>query len=120
MVDLRPQHLHHRERRAEWNRPTIVISHNKTLAAQLYGEFRQFSDDAVGYFISYYDYCQPEAGPVTNTTRHDASIDDIDRSAPATLMLLERTPIIVASVSCIYGPRLRIERHAHRRVPAST
>jgi len=94
---------------AEWQRPTLVISHNKTLAAQLYGEFRQFfPDNAVGYFISYYDYYQPEAYmPSTNTyIAKDASInDDIDRlRLQATSMLLERDDvIIVASVSCIYG-----------------
>jgi excinuclease ABC subunit B len=94
---------------AQWNRPTLVISHNKTLAAQLYGEFKQyFPDNAVGYFISYYDYYQPEAYvPQTNTyIAKDASInDDIDRlRLQATSMLLERDDvIIVASVSCIYG-----------------
>ena len=94
---------------AEWGRPTLVISHNKTLAAQLYGEFRQFfPENGVGYFISYYDYYQPEAYvPATNTyIAKDASInDDIDRlRLQATSMLLERDDvIIVASVSCIYG-----------------
>src|SRR5437867_1904473 len=94
---------------AESNRPTLVISHNKTLAAQLYGEFRQFfPNNAVGYFISYYDYYQPEAYvPSTNTyIAKDATInDDIDRlRLQATSMLLERDDvIIVASVSCIYG-----------------
>src|SRR3989454_444209 len=94
---------------ARWGRPTLVISHNKTLAAQLYGEFRQFfPDNAVGYFISYYDYYQPEAYvPSTNTyIAKDASInDDIDRlRLQATSMLLERDDVvIVASVSCIYG-----------------
>jgi len=94
---------------AAWGRPTLVISHNKTLAAQLYGEFRQFfPDNAVGYFISYYDYYQPEAYvPSTNTyIAKDASInDDIDRlRLQATSMLLEREDvIIVASVSCLYG-----------------
>src|SRR6476659_259859 len=94
---------------AQWNRPTLVISHNKTLAAQLYGEFRQyFPENAVGYFISYYDYYQPEAYvPSTNTyIAKDASInDDIDRlRLQATSMLLERDDVvIVASVSCIYG-----------------
>jgi excinuclease ABC subunit B len=94
---------------AEWGRPTLVISHNKTLAAQLYGEFRQFfPDNGVGYFISYYDYYQPEAYvPSTNTyIAKDASInDDIDRlRLQATSMLLERDDVIVvASVSCIYG-----------------
>src|SRR5437867_1397423 len=94
---------------AQWKRPTLVISHNKTLAAQLYGEFRQFfPENAVGYFISYYDYYQPEAYvPSTNTyIAKDASInDDIDRlRLQATSLLLERDDvIIVASVSCIYG-----------------
>ena len=94
---------------AAHRRPTLVISHNKTLAAQLYGEFRQFfPDNAVGYFISYYDYYQPEAYvPSTNTyIAKDASInDDIDRlRLQATSMLLERDDVIVvASVSCLYG-----------------
>src|SRR5258706_4565731 len=94
---------------AEWGKPTLVLSHNKTLAAQLYGEFRQFfPDNAVGYFISYYHYYQPEAYmPSTNTyIAKDASInDDIDRlRLQATSMLLERDDvIIIASVSCIYG-----------------
>jgi excinuclease ABC subunit B len=94
---------------AKWNRPTLVISHNKTLAAQLYGEFKQFfPENAVGYFISYYDYYQPEAYvPSTNTyIAKDASInDDIDRlRLQATSMLLERDDVVVvASVSCIYG-----------------
>jgi excinuclease ABC subunit B len=89
--------------------PTLVISHNKTLAAQLYGEFRQyFPENAVGYFISYYDYYQPEAYiPQSNTyIEKDASVnDDIDRlRLSATSGLLEREDvIIVASVSCIYG-----------------
>jgi excinuclease ABC subunit B len=92
-----------------WNKPVLVISHNKTLAAQLYGEFRQFfPENGVGFFISYYDYFQPEAYvPSTNTyIAKDASInDDIDRlRLQATSMLLERDDvIIVASVSCIYG-----------------
>ena len=92
-----------------WNKPTLVISHNKTLAAQLYGEFKQFfPNNAVGYFISYYDYYQPEAYvPATNTyIAKDASInDDIDRlRLQATSMLLERDDVvIIASVSCIYG-----------------
>ncbi|MFH0778524.1 MAG: excinuclease ABC subunit UvrB [Candidatus Eisenbacteria bacterium] len=89
--------------------PTLVISHNKTLAAQLYGEFRSFfPENAVGYFISYYDYYQPEAYvPSTNTyIEKDASInEDIDRlRLNATSALLERDDcIIVSSVSCIYG-----------------
>src|SRR5262249_32822778 len=90
-------------------RPTLTISDNKTLAAQLYGEFRQFfPDGGVGYFISYYAYYQPEAYvPSTNTyIAKDATInDDIDRlRLQATSMLLERDDvIIVASVSCLYG-----------------
>ncbi len=94
---------------AQWGRPALVISHNKTLAAQLYGEFRQFfPEDPVGYFISYYDYYQPEAYvPSTNTyIAKDASInDDIDRlRLQATSMLLENDQaVVVASVSCIYG-----------------
>src|SRR3990172_2990819 len=94
---------------ARLNRPTLVISHNKTLAAQLYGEFRSFfPENAVGYFVSYYDYYQPEAYvPATNTyIEKDASInDDIDRlRLQSTSALLERDDvIIVASVSCIYG-----------------
>jgi len=94
---------------AAHQRPTLVISHNKTLAAQLYGEFRSFfPENAVGYFVSYYDYYQPEAYvPQTNTyIEKDASInDDIDRlRLAATSALLERRDVIVvASVSCIYG-----------------
>src|SRR5262249_21283940 len=94
---------------AQFGRPALVISHNKTLAAQLYSEFRQFfPTGAVGYFISYYDYYQPEAYvPSTNTyIAKDATInDDIDRlRLQATSMLLEREDVlIVASVSCLYG-----------------
>ncbi len=90
-------------------RPTLVISHNKTLAAQLYAEFRElFPANAVEYFVSYYDYYQPEAYiPQTDTyIEKDASInDDIDRlRLRATSSLLSRRDaIIVASVSCIYG-----------------
>ena len=89
--------------------PTLVISHNKTLAAQLYGEFRSFfPENAVGYFVSYYDYYQPEAYvPATNTyIEKDASINEnIDRlRLNATSALLERDDcVIVSSVSCIYG-----------------
>lgn len=91
------------------NRPTLVMSHNKTLAAQLYGEFKGFfPHNAVEYFISYYDYYQPEAYvPTTDTyIAKDASInDEIDRlRLRATSALLERRDVvIVASVSCIYG-----------------
>ena len=93
----------------ELNMPVLVISHNKTLAAQLYGEFKSFfPENAVEYFISYYDYYQPEAYiPQTDTyIEKDASInEDIDRlRLKATTALLEREDIIVvASVSCIYG-----------------
>ena len=89
--------------------PTLVISHNKTLAAQLCTEFRRFfPHNAVGYFVSYYDYYQPEAYiPRTDTyIEKDASInDEIDRLRLfATTALLERKDVvIVASVSCIYG-----------------
>jgi len=94
---------------ANVNRPTLIISHNKTLAAQLYGEFLQFfPENAVEYFISYYDYYQPEAYiPQTDTyIEKDSSInEEIDRlrlKATASLMS-RRDVIIVASVSCIYG-----------------
>ena len=89
--------------------PTLVISHNKTLAAQLYGEFRGFfPDNAVEYFISYYDYYQPEAYiPSTDTyIEKDASInEEIDKlRLKATASVLERKDVVVvASVSCIYG-----------------
>ncbi|HEX9750577.1 MAG TPA: excinuclease ABC subunit UvrB [candidate division Zixibacteria bacterium] len=94
---------------AQWKRPTLVISHNKTLAAQLYGELKSyFPDNAVEFFISYYDYYQPEAYvPQTDTyIEKDTSInDDIDRlRLRATSALLERDDVIVvASVSCIYN-----------------
>ncbi len=93
----------------EYARPTLVISHNKTLAAQLYGELKAFfPDNAVEFFISYYDYYQPEAyKPTTDTyIEKDTSMnDDIDRlRLRATASLLEREDvIIIASVSCIYG-----------------
>jgi len=94
---------------AQVEKPTLVISHNKTLAAQLYAEFREFfPENAVEYFVSYYDYYQPEAYiPQTDTyIEKDASInDEIDRlRLKATSSLLSRRDvIIVASVSCIYG-----------------
>lgn len=94
---------------AKAGRPALVISHNKTLAAQLYGELKAFfPNNAVEFFISYYDYYQPEAYvPTTDTyIEKDTSInDDIDRlRLRATASLLERNDvIIVASVSCIYG-----------------
>jgi len=92
------------------NKPTLVLSHNKTLAAQLYGEFRQFfPENKVEYFVSYYDYYQPEAYlPVTNTyIEKDLQInDEIEKlrlSATSALLSGRRDVIIVASVSCIYG-----------------
>ncbi|MHB2156320.1 excinuclease ABC subunit UvrB [Calditrichota bacterium GD2] len=94
---------------AQVNKPTLIISHNKTLAAQLYGEFKGFfPENAVEYFISYYDYYQPEAYiPTTDTyIEKDSSInDEIDRlRLKATSSLLARRDVIVvASVSCIYG-----------------
>src|SRR5438552_1074912 len=94
---------------ADFNRPTLVLSHNKTLAAQLYGELKGFfPKNAVEFFISYYDYYQPEAYvPQTDTyIAKDSSInDDIDRlRLRATSSLMERDDvIIVASVSAIYG-----------------
>jgi excinuclease ABC subunit B len=94
---------------ANINRPTLVIAHNKTLAAQLYGEFKElFPDNAVEFFVSYYDYYQPEAYiPESDTyIEKDALInDDIDRMRhSATRAVLERRDtIVVASVSCIYG-----------------
>src|SRR5512143_923627 len=90
-------------------RPTLVIAHNKTLAAQLYNEFQElFPGNAVEYFVSYYDYYQPEAYlPTTDTyIAKDTLInDDIDKMRhSATRSLLERNDvIIVASVYCIYG-----------------
>lgn len=91
-------------------RPTIVLSHNKTLAAQLYGEFKQFfPDNAVEYFVSYYDYYQPEAFiPTTNTyIEKDLSInDEIEKlrlSASSALLSGRRDVLVVSSVSCIYG-----------------
>ncbi|MFC1733906.1 excinuclease ABC subunit UvrB [candidate division KSB1 bacterium] len=91
-------------------RPTLVLSHNKTLAAQLYGEFKLFfPDNAVEYFVSYYDYYQPEAYiPVTNTyIEKDLSInDEIEKlrlSATSSLLSGRRDVIVVSSVSCIYG-----------------
>ncbi len=91
-------------------RPTLVLTHNKTLVAQLYGEFKQFfPENAVGYFVSYYDYYQPEAYmPVSNTyIEKDLSInEELDKlrlQATAQLLSGRRDIIVVASVSCIYG-----------------
>ena len=91
-------------------RPTLVLTHNKTLVAQLYGEFKQFfPDNAVGYFVSYYDYYQPEAYmPVSDTyIEKDLSInEELDKlrlHATSELLSGRRDIIVVASVSCIYG-----------------
>ncbi len=95
---------------AKMNKPVLVLSHNKTLAAQLYGEFRQFfPENAVEYFVSYYDYYQPEAYiPVTNTyIEKDLSInDEIEKlrlSTTSSLLSGRRDIIVVSSVSCLYG-----------------
>ena len=91
------------------NKPTLVLAHNKTLAAQLYSEFKEFfPENAVEYFVSYYDYYQPEAYvPQTDTfIEKDSAInDEIDKLRhSATAALFERKDVvIVASVSCIYG-----------------
>ena len=93
----------------EWNRPTLILSHNKTLAAQLFSELREFfPENAVEYFISYYDYYQPEAYiPQTDTyIEKDASINaEIERYrlAATNALIARRDVIVVASVSCIYG-----------------
>ncbi len=93
----------------KWDKPTLIIAHNKTLAAQLAQEFREyFPDAAVHYFVSYYDYYQPEAYmPVTDTyIEKDAQINkEIDRLRHATTqaLLTRKDVVIVASVSCIYG-----------------
>src|SRR3982750_674135 len=91
-------------------RPTLVLTHNKTLVAQLYGEFKQFfPDNAVGYFVSYYDYYQPEAYmPVSDVyIEKDLSInEELDKlrlQATSELLSGRRDIIVVASVSCIYG-----------------
>jgi excinuclease ABC subunit B len=95
---------------AQVNRPTLILSHNKTLAAQLYGEFKQFfPENSVEYFVSYYDYYQPEAYlPVTDTyIEKDLAInDEIERlrlAATSALLSGRRDVIVVSSVSCIYG-----------------
>jgi excinuclease ABC subunit B len=93
-------------------RPTLVLTHNKTLVAQLYREFKQFfPNNAVGYFVSYYDYYQPEAYmPVSDTyIEKDLSInEELDKlrlQATSQLLTGRRDIIVVASVSCIYGMR---------------
>src|SRR5499433_2248138 len=94
---------------AQIQRPTLVIAHNKTLAAQLYGEFKElFPKNAVEYFVSYYDYYQPEAYVPTSDTyiEKDSMINEqIDRMRHAATrsVLSRKDVIVVASVSCIYG-----------------
>ena len=94
---------------ARTGRPALVLAPNKTLAAQLYGEFKElFPDNAVEYFVSYYDYYQPEAYIPTSDTfiEKDSAInDEIDkmRHSATRSLLTRRDVIIVASVSCIYG-----------------
>ncbi|MCL2511991.1 MAG: DEAD/DEAH box helicase family protein, partial [Bacteroidales bacterium] len=95
---------------AQVQRPTLILSHNKTLAAQLYGEFKQFfPNNAVSYYVSYYDYYQPEAYiPSTNTyIEKDLQInDEIEKlrlNAVSALLSGRRDIIVIASVSCIYG-----------------
>ena len=94
----------------ELNRPTLILTHNKTLTAQLYGEFKEFfPDNAVEYFVSYYDYYQPEAYlAVTNTfiekdLQINEEVDKLRLRATSSLLSGRRDIIIVASVSCIYG-----------------
>ncbi len=95
---------------AELKRPTLVLSHNKTLAAQLYGEFRNFfPENAVEYFVSYYDYYQPEAYlPATDTYIEkdlsiNAEIEKMRLNTVATLLSGRRDVVVVSSVSCLYG-----------------
>ena len=94
---------------AQCDRPTLIISHNKTLAAQLYSEFKNFfPENAVEYFVSYYDYYQPEAYVASSDTyiEKDSSInEEIERMriATASSLVSRRDVIVVASVSCIYG-----------------
>ena len=99
-------------------RPTLVLSHNKTLAAQLYSEFKQFfPENKVEYFVSYYDYYQPEAFIPSSGTyiEKDLSInDEIEKlrlSATSALMSGRRDVIVVASISCIYGIGNPVEFH---------
>ncbi len=95
---------------AQLNRPTLVLSHNKTLAAQLYGEFKNFfPDNAVEYFVSYYDYYQPEAYlPATDTYIEkdlaiNSEIEQLRLHTVATLLSGRRDVVVVSSVSCLYG-----------------
>ncbi len=92
------------------DRPILILSHNKTLAAQLYGEFKQFfPENAVEYFISYYDYYQPEAFIASTNTYIEKDLminQEIDRlrlSTVSSLMSGRRDIVVIASVSCIYG-----------------
>jgi excinuclease ABC subunit B len=94
----------------EVQRPTLILTHNKTLVSQLYGEFKQFfPNNAVEYFVSYYDYYQPEAYIVSSGTyiEKDLSINqEIEKlrlSTTASLLSGRRDIIVVASISCIYG-----------------
>src|SRR3954470_13898043 len=91
-------------------RPTLVLTHNKTLVAQLYGEFKSFfPENAVGYFVSYYDYYQPEAYIPTSDTyiekdlNINEELDKLRLQATSELLSGRRDIIVVASVSCIYG-----------------
>ena len=95
---------------AQLNRPTLVLTHNKTLTAQLYGEFKEFfPDNAVEYFVSYYDYYQPEAYITVSDTfiekdlQINEEVDKLRLRATSSLLSGRRDIIIVASVSCIYG-----------------
>ena len=104
---------------AQLNRPTLVLSHNKTLAAQLYGEFRNFfPENAVEYFVSYYDYYQPEAYlPSTDTYIEkdlsiNAEIEKLRLRTVATLLSGRRDVIVVSSVSCLYGAGNPADFHA--------
>ncbi|MEL7219905.1 MAG: DEAD/DEAH box helicase family protein, partial [Bacteroidota bacterium] len=95
---------------AELNRPTLILTHNKTLTAQLYSEFKEFfPDNAVEYFVSYYDYYQPEAYISSSDTfiekdlQINEQVDKLRLRATSNLLSGRRDIIIVASVSCIYG-----------------
>ena len=94
----------------ELNRPTLILTHNKTLTAQLYGEFKEFfPDNAVEYFVSYYDYYQPEAYLSVSDTfiekdlMINEEVDKLRLRATSSLLSGRKDIIIVASVSCIYG-----------------
>src|SRR2546428_2068191 len=93
---------------AESGRPALVLAHNKTLAAQLYGEFKEFfPENAVQYFVSYYDYYQPEAYIARSDTyieKDSSRNEEIDRMRHSTMLnlLTRRDVLVVSSVSCIY------------------